>query len=74
MGEYTPPSWSEAKQKRVRCSDNAFDCAGLVKAYGIAKGIITQQEATHYNSQSLMSLATKKHATLAQRGDRTSRQ
>lgn len=74
MGEYTPPVRSEENQKRVKCSDNAFDCAGLVKAYGIAKGIITEEEATHYNSQSLMSLAQSKHATLAQRGDRTSRQ
>lgn len=74
MGEYTPPVRSEEKQKRVKCSDNAFDCAGLVKAYGIAKGIITQDEARRYSSQSLMSLATKKHATLAQRWDWTSRQ
>jgi hypothetical protein len=25
-GELTPPSRSEEKQKRVKCSDNAFDC------------------------------------------------
>lgn len=74
MGEYTPARRSEEKQRRVKCSDNAFDCAGLVKAYGIAKGIITSSEASYYNSQTLMDLATPKHATLAKRGDRTSRQ
>lgn len=74
MGEYTPPVRSEEKQKRVKCSDNAFDCAGLVKAYGIAKGIITSSEAKYYNSQSLMELAQPKHAALAKRWDRTSRQ
>lgn len=74
MGEYTPPVRSEEKQKRVKCSDNAFDCAGLVKAYGIAKGIITSKEAKYFNSQTLMSLATKKDGRLAKRWDRTSRQ
>lgn len=72
MGEYTPATRSAEKQKRVRCSDNAFDCAGLVKAYGIAKGILTAKEAWHYNSQSLMTLSTRKHPTLAKRWDRTS--
>ena len=74
MGEYTPARRSEEKQKRVRCSDNAFDCAGLIKWYGIAKGIISAQEASHYNSQSLMSLATLKDGRTAKRWDRTSRQ
>lgn len=74
MGEYSPASRSEEKQKRVKCSDNAFDCAGLVKWYGIAKGIISSQEASHYNSQSLMTLATQKDGRTAKRWDRTSRQ
>lgn len=74
MGEYTPPTRSEEKQKRVKCSDNAFDCAGLIKGYAIAKGILSQKEVVYYNSQTLMDLAQRKDARLAQRWDRTSRQ
>lgn len=72
MGEYTPPVRSEEKQKRVRYSDNAFDCAGLIKWYGIAKGIITTKEASHMNSQTIVLLWEKKDATLAKRWDFTS--
>lgn len=74
MGEYTPARRSEEKQKRVKCSDNAFDCAGLIKGYAIAKGILSQKEVVYYNSQTLMDLAQRKDARLAQRWDRTSRQ
>lgn len=71
MWEYTPPKRSEEKQKRVKCSNNAFDCAWLIKAYWIAKGIITSKEAVHLNSQTLMDLTTEKDGRLAKRWDRT---
>lgn len=74
MGEYTPAVRSQEKQKYVRCSDNAFDCAWLIKWYAIAKGILTAREASYYNSQTLMELAKPKDATLAKRWDFTSRQ
>lgn len=74
MGEYTPATRSEEKQKRVKCSDNAFDCAGLVKGYGVAKGILSTKEVWHMNSQTIVLLWQHKDASLAQRGDFTSRQ
>lgn len=72
MGEYTPATRNG--ERWVKCSSNAFDCAGLVKWYGIAKGIITAKEASYMNSQTIVLLGNKKDAILAQRGDFTSRQ
>lgn len=72
-GEYGKATRSDIRNKRVKCSDNAYDCAGLVKGYAVAKWILTQEDIAHYNSQSLMSLSTKKDARTAKRGDRTSR-
>ena len=56
------------------CWTKSFDCAGLIKAYWVAKWILTSDEIGHYNSQTLMSLATSKDVRTAQRWDRTSRQ
>lgn len=72
MWEYTPPSRNEEKQKRVRCSDNAFDCAGLIKAYGVAKGILNDNEVKHYNSRSMYELWSPKDPRTAKRWDFTS--
>lgn len=74
IGEYSPPVWSEEKQKRIKCSDNAYDCAGLIKGYAVAKGILTTREVWHLNSQTIVLLWTQKDVRTAKRWDFTSRQ
>jgi len=69
----TLPRWDHNLQKRVKCGPKSFDCAGLIKSYGVEKGIIKNTELWLYNSQTLMDLATKKEWMIAKRGDRTSR-
>lgn len=68
----TPPSRDHVNQKRVRCWSKSFDCAWLIKSYGVEKGIIKNTEIWLYNSQSLMELAEKKDWMVARRWDRTS--
>lgn len=68
-GEFTPPTRSEEKQKRVSCSDNAFDCGGVMKAYGVVKGIIDEKEMVYFNSKTLYELWQKKDPRTAERGD-----
>ena len=72
-GDYTKPTRSEEKQKRIRCSSNAFDCGWIMKAYGVAKGIISEKEMAWLNSLNLYSLWTPKDARMAERGDFTYR-
>lgn len=55
------------------CSSNAFDCAWLIKAYWIAKGILTVAESKYHNSQTLALLWNKKDPYVAQRWDFTAR-
>ena len=65
----TLPRWDSAKQKRVKCGSKSFDCAWLIKSYGVEKGIIKDTELWLYNSQTLMDLATKKEWVTAKRWD-----
>ncbi|HPC34145.1 MAG TPA: hypothetical protein PLP73_00650 [Candidatus Absconditabacterales bacterium] len=71
-GTYTPPVRNAEQGKRVRCGSKSFDCSGLIKGYGVAKGLLSSKELGRYNSQSLMDLADKKDGMIARRGDWTS--
>ena len=73
FGSETPPVWDHAEEKRKICSSISFDCAGLMKAYGIAKGVYDANEWKFHNSQTLVKLGTQKDPLMARRGDRTSR-
>jgi len=72
VGEYTKPIRSEEKQKRVRCGKKTFDCSWLIKAYWVAKWIISDSSLWKYNSQTIVDLWDKKDGYLAKRGDWTS--
>lgn len=72
MGEYSKPIRSNEKQKRVKCASKSYDCAGLIKWYAVAKGILTQDEAAYNNSQTIVLLWQPKDAYTAKRWDRTS--
>lgn len=52
---------------------NAFDCSGLIKAYGVYREILTEQEAWQINSTMLYLLAKPKKISDAKRWDITYR-
>lgn len=69
---YTPPVRNAEQWKRVRCWEKSFDCAGLIKCYGVAKWLLESKDLKLYNSQTLMDLATRKDWMVARRWDWTS--
>jgi len=68
-GELTPPTRSQEKQKRVKCSDNAFDCGWIMKAYAVTKGLISEKNMMYFNSKVLYDLGVPKDPRKAERGD-----
>jgi uncharacterized protein YbdZ (MbtH family) len=55
--------------EKAGCATKSFDCAWAMKAYLIAKWIITARESRHYNSNTLYRLGTKKDPRDAKRWD-----
>lgn len=58
----------------INCGKTSFDCAGMMKAYAIIKGVIPQSQISRYNSQKLYELGNKKDPRTAERWDFTYRQ
>lgn len=50
---YWPDTWDAVNQKRINCWARSFDCAWMIKAYGVIKWILTRKEVWIYNSQTL---------------------
>jgi len=70
-GGYEPSSWSEEKQKRLKCSAKSFDCWWVIKAYWFIEWILTKKEIWIYNSKSLYDLWDPISPFIAQRWDYT---
>ena len=71
---YGPDHRDAANQKRNHCSRKAFDCAGVIKAYGFVKWILTREEIGRNNSATLYDFGQPIAPELAQRWDYTFRQ
>jgi len=66
---YEKSSRSTTKNKRVKCNKKAFDCWWAMKAYLVAKWILTKESISYFNSNTLYDLWIKKDPRTAQRWD-----
>lgn len=66
---YTPKKRDDEEQRWKGCWAKSFDCSGLLRAYGMWKGIFNQEDIDHNNSTTLFTMGKQKDPREAKRGD-----